>query len=73
MKLTYETLVAEAPLWMGVIDPDGICHSLSAAWRTGLGIDSNADLALPVAELLAATELPVRLAVAEAVGVDNRG
>ncbi|MCZ6616965.1 MAG: sigma 54-interacting transcriptional regulator [Gammaproteobacteria bacterium] len=67
MKLTYETLVAEAPLWMGVIGPDGICHSLSVAWRTGLGIDSNADLALPVAELLAATELPVRLAVAEAM------
>ena len=67
MDVDYETLLSEAPIWMAAMDTDCICRSLSAAWRAGLGVDSNSELALPLAELLASSESTTTNAVADLI------
>ncbi len=71
MDADYETLLSEAPIWMATIDTHGVCRSLSAAWRGGLGVDSNSELALPLAELLASGESAPMNAVADAIETRN--
>ena len=67
MDANYETFLSEAPIWVAAMDTDCICRSLSAAWRAGLGVDSNSELALPLAELLASGESATTNAVADAI------
>ena len=67
MGANYEAILVEAPVWMAVIDTESMCCNLSAAWRAGLDLDPEADLALPLAELLAADQDSVRHAVTEAL------
>ena len=67
MGADYDAILVESPVWMAVIDSEGVCHNLSAGWRAGLDLDPDADLAFPLAELLAADEDAVRHAVAEAL------
>jgi len=67
MGTDYETFFSEAPIWVAAMDTDCICRSLSAAWCTGLGIDSTSELALPLAELLASDESATADAVADAI------
>ena len=71
MDADYETLLSEAPIWMAAIDAHGVCRSLSAAWRGGVGVDSNSELALPLAELLASGESAPMNAVADAIETRN--
>ncbi len=65
MTQDYAALLREAPVWMAVIGTDGNCRNLSAAWRAELGIAADADLALPLVELLSPDEQSVRHALVE--------
>ncbi|MCZ6641222.1 MAG: PAS domain S-box protein, partial [Gammaproteobacteria bacterium] len=67
MDAGYETFLAEAPIWVAAMDAEGVCRGLSAAWLTGLGVDSNSELALPLVELLASDESATINAVMDAI------
>ncbi|MEQ8858482.1 MAG: sigma 54-interacting transcriptional regulator [Pseudomonadales bacterium] len=64
--------IEEAPLWMALLDGQGNCLGLNAAWRSDRGVDRDGTAGLRVSDLLPVRDAPTAETIRQAIAGGER-